>query len=215
LSLGAATATGWISTQGDPAQWLADGGPITPAQLVRVLRRPGVVPLLGTVGLGFAVTGLMDVLLVALALAVLTVVLVIVVGASRGCFDVAARTLTLRSLPDEWLAAVFSLQESMLMLGLCVGSALAPLLTRQFGNHNAFAAAGVGFAIVLSLIATKLIPLDRRTQLPEAELELLTRVPLFSEASGSSRRAVGQVRRGRRRGRRQLGPNSRPGRVVC
>ncbi len=59
-------------------------------------------------------------------------------GAGKSFVDVAGRTLLQRITPDWVLARVFGLQESMMMGGLALGAAAAPLLVSWLGGRGAF-----------------------------------------------------------------------------
>ncbi|MEP6757722.1 MAG: cyclic nucleotide-binding domain-containing protein [Actinomycetota bacterium] len=109
-----------------------------------------------------------------------TIGLLIVAGAARVFFDVGARTLLQRSLPNEVLSRVFGLQEALLMLATALGSAAAPSLIATFGNQGAFVAVGV-FVIGLGVVALPALrSLDRRAVLPDPErLALLRSIPMF------------------------------------
>ena len=109
-----------------------------------------------------------------------TVLLLILVGAARAFFDVGARTLLQRSVPDEVLARVFGLQEAMLMIGMAAGSAMAPVFIALFGEQGAFVAVGVVIVAVGAALLPSLRSLDRRAVLPDFErLSLLRSIPMF------------------------------------
>ena len=101
-------------------------------------------------------------------------------GAGRTFFDVAARTLLQRSVPDEMLARVFGVQEALVMLGLAVGSAAAPLLIAGFGNRGALVAAGLLLPAAGLIAWPRLRLVDERAAQPGPEVELLQRIPLFA-----------------------------------
>jgi len=101
-------------------------------------------------------------------------------GAGRTFFDVAARTLLQRSVPDEMLARVFGVQEALVMLGLAVGSAAAPLLIAGFGNRGALVAAGLLLPAAGLIAWPRLRLVDERAAQPGPEVDLLQRIPLFA-----------------------------------
>lgn len=107
-------------------------------------------------------------------------VLLLVCGAGRAFFDVATRTLLQRSVPDDVLARVFGLQEALVMLGLAVGSALAPLLVTTFGPEGALVAGGAILPVVGLLAWSKLRQVDDRAVVPGPELDLLRRISIFA-----------------------------------
>jgi predicted MFS family arabinose efflux permease len=106
--------------------------------------------------------------------------LLLLCGAGRAFFDVATRTLLQRSVPDDVLARVFGLQEALVMLGLAVGSAAAPLLVTSFGPQGALVAAGAFLPLVGLLAWSKLRQVDNRAVVPGPELDLLRRIQIFA-----------------------------------
>lgn len=108
------------------------------------------------------------------------IVFLIVCGAGRTFFDVAARTLLQRSVPDEMLARVFGVQEALVMLGLAAGSAAAPLLIAGFGSRGALVVAGA-FLPVAGLVAWPQLRLvEARATRPGPEVVALRRIALFA-----------------------------------
>jgi MFS family permease len=101
-------------------------------------------------------------------------------GAGKAFFDVAARTLLQRTVDDDVLARVFGLQEAVLMGGLAIGSATAPVLVRAFGPRGAFVAAGAFLPAAGTLVWRWVHGLDARASVPGAELELLRAVDIFA-----------------------------------
>jgi MFS family permease len=106
--------------------------------------------------------------------------LLVVAGAARSFFDVAARTLLQRTVEDDVITRVFGLQEGLIMVALGVGSALAPILIGVFGEQGALVAAGVLLPVAgLGAIGT-LRGLDRRAVIPdEFRQHLLRTIPIF------------------------------------
>jgi MFS family permease len=106
--------------------------------------------------------------------------LIFACGAARSVFDVAARTLLQRAVPDEVLARVFGLQEALLDLGLAVGSAAVPLLAALFGARGAIVAAGALMVIVAAASWPWLRRVDARARVPGPELARLRAIPIFA-----------------------------------
>lgn len=106
--------------------------------------------------------------------------LVALAGAGRSFFDVAARTLLQRSVKDEVLARVFGLQEALLMIGLAVGAALAPVFVGTFGRRGSLVAAGVLLPLAGLSCLPSLRSLDRRSVKPDPKRTALLRsIPIF------------------------------------
>jgi MFS family permease len=101
-------------------------------------------------------------------------------GVGKSFVDVGGRTLLQRITPDRVLARVFGFQEAMLMGGVAVGAAVAPILVRWLGGRGAFLIVG---ALVVGIGLSQwrpLLRLDARSVLPGPGCELLLAIPMFS-----------------------------------
>lgn len=121
-------------------------------------------------GLAFGLAGAADGLAVAM-------VAVAACGAFHVLFDVASRTLAQRLLPDQLLAAMFGVRESVMMAGYALGSLAAPILVSLAGSRGAFVVAGACLPVVSLALLRSIVRLDRRTSVPEDVLALLDGVP--------------------------------------
>lgn len=156
---------------------LGAGGLIGAALTVVLVGRQRLAPALalGALAAGASLTaaGLVSVPVVAFALLALS-------GAGKSFFDVTSRTLVQRLLPDRLLAAVFGVQESLMMAGLAVGSLAAPLLVELAGPRTAFVAAGLMLPLAVLLVSVRLRRLDARTTIPADVLALLLKTPILA-----------------------------------
>lgn len=108
------------------------------------------------------------------------VLMLAVMGAARSFFDVAARTLLQRTVDDEVITRVFGVQEGLIMAGLGLGSALAPVFISLLGERWAFVAAGALLPIFGLSSLGMLRGLDRRAVIPdEFRQRLLRTIPIF------------------------------------
>ena len=123
-------------------------------------------------GLAVALAGFATVPLVAM-------VVIAFAGAAKVFFDVALRTFVQRLLPDRLLTAVFGVQESVMMAGIAIGSALAPVLVTGPGPVAAFVMAGAFLPVVALAGWRALSRLDAATVIPADRLALLQGVPMF------------------------------------
>lgn len=109
------------------------------------------------------------------------ILLLALAGAARSYFDVAARTLLQRTVDDGVIARVFGVQEGLIMVGLGVGSALAPIFVALFGERGALVAAGILLPVFGLLSLGALRVLDRRAVIPdEFRQHLLRTIPIFA-----------------------------------
>ena len=92
---------------------------------------------------------------------------------------VCGRTLLQRATDDRVLSRVFAVQESTALLGLAVGSALAPLLIERFSAGLAFLPLGLGIAVLAVVAALLARPLDVRAVFRPRETGLLRGVPFL------------------------------------
>jgi MFS family permease len=107
-------------------------------------------------------------------------VLLAVLGIGNTLVDVAALTLLQRATPDEVLARVFGVMESLLVGAIGLGAILAPVLVSAFGADGALIATGAFLGVVAVVSWPRLAKIDREIAVPERELALLTRLPLFA-----------------------------------
>jgi MFS family permease len=107
-------------------------------------------------------------------------VLLAVLGIGNTLVDVAALTLLQRAAPDEVLARVFGVLESLLVGAIGLGAILAPALVSAFGADGALIATGAFLGLVAVLSWRGLARIDAEVAVPERELALLGRLPLFA-----------------------------------
>jgi MFS family permease len=101
-------------------------------------------------------------------------------GVGNTLVDVSGMTLLQRSVPDDVLARVFGVLETMFMASVSVGAILAPLLVNLVGSRTALVVMGLFLPVVIVLTARKLLYLDATTRAPEREVALLRGIPLFA-----------------------------------
>ncbi len=133
---------------------------------------PAMVAAAAAVGLAVALAGLATVPVVAM-------VMIALAGGGKVFFDVSLRTFVQRLLPDRLLTAVFGVQESVMLAGIAVGSAAAPLLVTGLGAETSFLVAGVFLPVVALAAWRALARLDADTAVPADRLALLRGVPMF------------------------------------
>lgn len=92
---------------------------------------------------------------------------------------VAGRTLLQRSTDDSVIARVFAVQESTSLLGLALGSALAPVLVALISARGAFIPLGIGIVACAFVCAAFIRSLDARAVYRPVEMELLRSVPFL------------------------------------
>jgi hypothetical protein len=136
--------------------------------------------LAGDFGLGIVLWGIPLVAIgiwpsTALALAMLAVL-----GLGNTLVDVAGLTLLQRAVPQEVLARVFGVLESLLLSTNGFGAILAPLLISGLGIRGALIATGSFLPVLAALYWRRLAEIDASARLPGIELELLRSVPIFA-----------------------------------
>ncbi len=105
-------------------------------------------------------------------------------GASHQVLDVAGRTILHRVVPPRFHGRTFGVLEGLAMLGLALGSLAVPLL-KAIGGVG-LALGGVGGVIILAAAAAvrTLGTLEQSAPVPEGQLALARRAPLFEMLSG-------------------------------
>jgi len=138
-------------------------------------------------GLAIALTGLPEEVAAAL-------VVVGATGASVTALDVVGRTLLQRVTPDVVLTRVFGTVEALWMAGVGVGSALAAVLVGAVGLQGAFVVTGASLPLLTLASMRGLRRLDLAAVVPERQLALLRRIPMFLPLAPSDlERVAGQL----------------------
>jgi MFS family permease len=99
-------------------------------------------------------------------------------GVGNTVVDVAGLTLLQRAVPDEILARVFGVLESMAVATIGLGAITAPLLVSAFGARPAMVMTGALLPLVTALFWRRLSAIDAGSE-PAEKLELLRSLPLF------------------------------------
>ncbi len=109
----------------------------------------------------------------------MAVVILIVGGAARAFFDVAAKTLLQRISPADVLARVFGVLEATSMAGMAIGQLLVAGLVALTSPRGAMAGVGIVLVAATLLVLRRLVAVDRGARVPIVEISLLRSVPLF------------------------------------
>jgi MFS family permease len=140
----------------------------------------GTRRLVAVLSAGLVLWGLPLVLIGLTGALVPALVLLAAVGIGNVLFDVASVTLLQRAVPDEVLARVFGALETVVVVGLGLGSLAAPVLVDALEVDGALVAFGLLLPALAALCAAALRRVDRSAQVPELELGVLRRLPLFA-----------------------------------
>jgi MFS family permease len=107
-------------------------------------------------------------------------ILLAVVGIGNTIVDVAGLTLLQRAVPDEVLARVFGVLESLVVGTIGLGAIVAPLLVGAFGAAGALVATGTVLPILAAVTWRRLAAIDAAAVVPAERLELLRQIPIFA-----------------------------------
>ena len=102
------------------------------------------------------------------------------VGAANTVADASGLTLLQRAVPEEVLARVFGVLESVVLGTIALGAVLAPLLVSWLGVRGALVATGSFLPVLAALVWPRLRALDAVPPPAAAQLELLRAVPIFA-----------------------------------
>ena len=116
----------------------------------------------------------------------LALVLLGIVGIGNTLVDVSGMTLMQRAAPDEVLARVFGVLESLLLLTVGLGAVVAPLLVNWLGDRGALIVAGALLPILVVPAWPRLVAIDRAGGPPEEQLELLRGNAIFAPLPSST-----------------------------
>jgi predicted MFS family arabinose efflux permease len=147
----------------------------------------GAVVALGLVGNRLALGLTLGVVLWGVPIALLAVwqsyagvfILVALIGLANTPVDVAGFTLLQRAVPDDVLARVFGILESVLYAATVAGALLAPLLVAGLGLDGALVVTGLFLPGLVAVLWPTLRRLDVAA-VPEDRLELVRGVPFLA-----------------------------------
>jgi MFS family permease len=130
-------------------------------------------------GIGVALWGLPIALIPLFPRQATALTLLACVGVGNALVDVGLFTLMARLAPDDVLARVFGLLESMVALGVGLGALVASLLVDLTNVRVALVVVGALCPILVAVAWRRLRHLDRYIGVLDEEIGLLHRVPMF------------------------------------
>jgi MFS family permease len=131
-------------------------------------------------GLGIFIWGVPIALVAVWPNQVFALVLLGIVGIGNTLVDVSGMTLLQRAAPDEVLARVFGVLESLLLLTIGLGALVAPLLLNWLGTRGALIAAGALLPLLVVPAWPRLNAMDRASVIPVERLELMQSNMIFA-----------------------------------
>jgi MFS family permease len=131
-------------------------------------------------GLGLALWGAPIALIGVFPHAVPALVFVAVVGIGNAVLDVSGFTLMQRTVDEHVLGRVFGVFEILVTAAVAVGSVLGSVEVAQLDVRVALVITGAFLPALALLTARRLRSIDSTTVVPERELDLLARTPLFA-----------------------------------
>jgi MFS family permease len=167
---GGASTVGWLNA--------ASGvGGLVGAGLAGILVGRG--KLASDFGLGVVLFGVPLALVATWQSEGLALVLLAGVGIGNTLADVSGMTLLQRVTPPAVIGRVFGVLESILLLTVALGAAVAPALVSAFGTRGALVISGLLLPALVVPSLGALRHLDAEARVPRAELELLAHVPFL------------------------------------
>lgn len=107
-------------------------------------------------------------------------VLLAAVGAATTIVGVAGDTLLQRAVPSEVLARVFGVIDSLMLVAIAIGAALAPFLVDVIGMRWTLVAVGASLPVLAALSWTRLRAIDAAAEAPTERVRLLAGHPIFA-----------------------------------
>ena len=114
-------------------------------------------------------------------------------GLGRAVFDVSGRTLLQRVARPDMLARVFGLLESLMNVGLAIGSLLVPVLIAASGARAALIGAGALLILLIAVTGRSLLAVDEAADVPVVEIALLRSIPLFAALPAPALETLGRA----------------------
>lgn len=125
----------------------------------------------------------------------LSLLILVGFGLAQATYELTALMLLQRVTRLDLLGHVFSVVEALQMAMLAVGAALVPLAAQLFGSPWAPAAIGVLFAVLVGLLATRIVLIDRHARVPITEMARLRATPLFGALPGPALETIAREAR--------------------
>jgi MFS family permease len=144
-------------------------------------------------GLGILIWGLPIALVAAWRNEVFALVLLGLVGVGNTLVDVSGTTLLQRAAPEEVLARVFGVLESLILVTAGLGAIVAPVLLSLLGTRGALIVAGALLPIIVVPAWPKLAAIDRIAAIPVERVELLEGVSIFAPLPRSTLELLGSA----------------------
>ena len=116
--------------------------------------------------------------------------LFVVVGLSLAVFNATGRTLMQRAAPPDAIAGAFGVVESLMDLGVLLGSLLVWVGYRLAGPRVALVAPGVAAVVLVATLWRKLREVDDTASVPHVEIRLLRSIRIFAPLPAPSLEAV-------------------------
>jgi len=134
----------------------------------------------GWFGIGVAMWGLPIALIGLFPAQSTALILLACVGIGNALVDLGGFTLLARLAPDDVLARVFGVFESLITLSVGVGSIIASVVIELFGVRVALVAVGLLCPIAVLAALPSLLRLDRFIGVRDQEIGLLQQIPMLS-----------------------------------
>jgi MFS family permease len=131
-------------------------------------------------GVGIFIWGVPIALVAIWPNAVFALVLLAIVGIGNTLVDVSGMTLLQRAAPEEVLARVFGVLESLLYFAPALGALVAPFLLEWLGTRGALIVAGVLLPLIVIPAWPRLNAIDRAVRVPVEQIEVLQGSPIFA-----------------------------------
>jgi MFS family permease len=131
-------------------------------------------------GLGIFIWGLPIALVAVWPNEVFALVLLGIVGIGNTLVDVSGMTLMQRAAPEEVLARVFGVLESVILVTVGLGAIAAPGLLSLLGTRGALVVAGALLPILVIPAWPLLAAIDRTAAVPVHRIELLRGIDVFT-----------------------------------
>jgi len=136
--------------------------------------------LAGDFGVGVLLWGLPLALMAAWASLGFAFALFVVIGIGNTLVDVSGITLMQRTATEDVLARVFGVLESLALVTLAVGAAVAPALVAALGIRASLIVVGGALPVVVLLFWPKLRAIDAGARVPAEPLALLRSIAMFA-----------------------------------
>lgn len=146
---------------------------------IAVRRLVGSPAMARWLGVGVIVWGVPLTLIGVLPDVTVALVAIALIGVGNAIVDVSGFSLPARMVPDDVLARIYGVMESLFAVGVAVGALVTPIVIHLVGVRAALIAIGLVAPLCVAAVWARLAGIDRDLQVRTADIALLRQIDML------------------------------------